>query len=100
MSCEHDAKYMDVGGEGTGHCVYCRCLAAEAKVRQLEEELTEELDMAFRQIAHYGDDGWWDTLALSTAVDLGDRLAELGTWERRADGVGRVQFYRPVKTDV
>jgi len=57
------------------------------------------IEYAFRQIARKierGDlAGWWDTCALSTARDLGNRLVQLGTWERHPDGSGRRQFYRP-----
>jgi len=35
MICKHDPKFIDTGDEGTSHCVYCRCLAAEAIVNRL-----------------------------------------------------------------
>jgi hypothetical protein len=64
----------------------------------LLESAAELIDEAFRQIAcrvETGDmAGWWDSMALSTACDLGDWLADYGTWERHSDGVGRRWFYR------
>ena len=35
--CDHDDKFIDSGDEGTSHCVYCRCLAAEADVVRLRK---------------------------------------------------------------
>jgi len=67
------------------------------QVKELREELVEWLDQSFRQIAHHErETGWWDSMALSTAKGLGDRLVELGKWERHPDGVGRRWFYRPI----
>ena len=28
--CHHDKRFIDSGDDGTSHCVYCRCLVAEA----------------------------------------------------------------------
>jgi len=73
----------------------------ETKVKRLQDELAELLDTAFRNSACYIKDGhwagWWDTEAMTDNVVLGDRLVELGLWERHPDGVGRRWFYRPVK---
>jgi hypothetical protein len=67
------------------------------RIRELERELAEYLDPAFRQIASRQPDGWWDTMALSTAFHLGERLVEMGLWERMAGGgISRRQFYRPI----
>ena len=72
-----------------------------SEIKRLQTELAENTDDSFRQIAHLCRDGprsgWWDTCALSTAVELGDRLVELGTWEQHPDGYGRRWFYRPIK---
>ena len=78
--------------------------AACEEVKRLESELAEMAEQAFYQIASFwkGDDpqfgGWWDTVALSTARDLGDRLVGLGVFEKHPDGAGRRQFYKPVET--
>lgn len=66
---------------------------------ELEGDLAEYLDDAFRQIAHREEDGWWDTMALSTATGLGDRLCEMGLWEVRPGNLGRRQWFRPVDTE-
>ena len=39
MACNHDMQWVDTGDEGTSHCVYCRCLAAEKEIERLEAEL-------------------------------------------------------------
>lgn len=39
--------------------------------------------------------GYYDTLASSTARDIGDALVQAGRWERHPDGYGRRWFYRP-----
>lgn len=74
---------------------------AWAEIVRLREEIAELTDEAFREIAHLctGRDpraGWWDSCARSTARNLGDRLVELGKWERHPDGWGRRWFYRPI----
>lgn len=40
--------------------------------------------------------GWYDSCAVSSAVAAGDRLVDLGVWEKLSDGHGRRQFYRPI----
>jgi hypothetical protein len=40
--------------------------------------------------------GWYGAMALSHVRDAGDRLVELGVWERHPDGAGRMQWYRPI----
>lgn len=66
--------------------------------KYLKEELADCLTDAFVQIASYDKEtGWYCSDALSTAVNLGDTLVELGGWEIKPDGVGRVQYYRPIK---
>lgn len=75
----------------------------QAEVERLKQELIEVLDESMRNIANFNKDGsragWWDTMALSVACEIGDRLVELGTWKRHADGCGRRWFYRPVEGD-
>lgn len=70
-----------------------------ALLDKAEAELAELLDEAFRGQAYLikeGDMmGWWDSQALSSVQYWGDRLVELGTWERHPKGFGRRWFYRP-----
>jgi hypothetical protein len=73
--------------------------AMQAEIKGLKDELAEFVQVSFRQIAHQQADGWWDTMALSTAVSLGDKLVELGTWKRQPKGGGRRWFYRPIVPD-
>lgn len=76
-----------------------RLRAANALLRA---ELAEVYDGVVRQdgflMSGEGGtwDGWWDSMGLSHVCDAGDRLVELGRWERHPDGVGRRQFYRPL----
>lgn len=67
--------------------------AAEIMSDKLEASF-DLIEMAFVQFAHCDDDGWYDTMSLSTLRDLGEYLVDAGTWERREGGVGRRQFYR------
>ena len=70
-------------------------------------ELVEFLDGAMRQEAFHithSDSGaridvkgWWDSMANSNVCNMGDRLVELGLWERHPDGYGRRWFYRPLQ---
>ena len=67
-------------------------------------ELVKYLGEAFRAAGAYyvesGDKaGWWDSGAHGTVRDFGDRLVELGLWERHPDGYGRRWFYRPLKRE-
>lgn len=70
------------------------------KIERLCEDLAELLEDAFCQLAHKekrGDrQGWWDTCAITTAKIQGDRLVELGLWEKHPTGYGRRWWYRPV----
>ena len=88
-----------------------RCKAQESRrndlewavreIERLREELAELIDDAFRRFAseQYGGDrhGWWDTCGLTLAMMYGDRLVELGLWEKHPTGHGRRWWYRPVK---
>ena len=73
------------------------------EIEALRAELAEYLEEAFCQMAAFtkGDDtehgGWWDTCAISTTRDIGDRLGEMGLYERHPDGSGRRQWYRPLR---
>jgi hypothetical protein len=71
-------------------------MTAEEECESLEELLVE----GFCQIAHLEKDGpragWWDTMALSAARNVGDQLVKLGKWERHPDGYGRRWWYRPI----
>jgi len=74
---------------------------AAEEIERLREEIVELLEKAFKEIAGYEGEGeregWWDSMAGSTAAGYGDRLVELGTWERHPDGCGRQWWYRPVE---
>ncbi len=76
-----------------------RCEQLQAKVVRLQEELVEYVEEAFRQIAYRQFDGWWDSQAMSAACSFGNKLVELGMWERDTTrGTGRWQWYRPLKS--
>lgn len=45
--CEHDEKFYDCGGEGTSHCVYCRCLAAESEVGDTRNAVQDLLGLRY-----------------------------------------------------
>ncbi len=68
---------------------------------QARAELADVLDGAVRQCGYLVKDGdmagWWDSQALSFVVECGDRLVELGLWERHPHGCGRRWFYRPIE---
>lgn len=72
-----------------------------AKVERLRGELLKVLNAAMREGAPYittGDrQGWWDSEARRSICDIGDRLVELGIWERHPDGYGGRWFYRPIE---
>lgn len=103
MTLRHDHKCCQCGttcglawdGKEKHWCP--QCLLVE--VERLRAELTEFLEDGFQQMAakiNEGDHaGWWDTCALTTCMEFGDRLVELGGWERHPDGYGRRWFYRP-----
>jgi len=74
---------------------------AEAELARVLQEFGEFADEAMRNEASFIEDddgdkaGWWDSCSMSGVRDLGDKLVELGLWERHADGYGRRWFYRP-----
>jgi hypothetical protein len=65
---------------------------------KLEKELVEWLEdymYAKGNLESSGKfKGYIDTMALSSVMDAGDRLVELGLWEKHPDGVGRRWWYR------
>ena len=71
-----------------------------SEVEQLRSELAEAIEEAFLAEAYLvkaGEDeraGWYDTCALSSTKRNGDRLVELGLYERHPEGAGRRWFYR------
>lgn len=76
-------------------CMGNQNIQLKAENAKLLEELAIVLNEIICNVGHY-DDGWWDTLAMSSAMEAGDRLVELGLWERKPGGHGRRQFYRPI----
>lgn len=77
---------------------------AQSQNQSAREELIEVLTAAFYEIATVdagGEEsgGWCCTNGRTTAVDYGERLVELGVFERDTTrGIGRVQWFRPIKT--
>jgi NTP pyrophosphatase (non-canonical NTP hydrolase) len=73
------------------------------EIERLKAELAEVLAEVMSFAGSYRHDGdmagWYDTNAIGTAVEAGDRLVELGLWERHPDGYGRRWFYRPIKKE-
>lgn len=45
IGCGHDDRFSDWADEGTGHCVYCRALAAEVEIERLRAVMLEEADV-------------------------------------------------------
>ena len=76
------------------------CVWAMAEIRRLRAELVEWLDIAMRTQGfeeRIGPRrGWWYTTVSGHVKLIGDRLVELGKWERHPDGIGRRQWYRPI----
>ncbi len=87
-----------VCGELADEC-RCRTVVVEqrAKIERLRAEIQEWCVEALEGIGMRSDDGWVCTNALSGAYAAGERLVELGTWERKPTGPGRIQWYRPIK---
>ncbi len=85
-----------IQGEGPNpHTVW------EVERERLQAELAEWLDMVMRSEGFEsgkGDPntGWWDTMTRRDLCAIGDRLVELGKWERHPDGSGTRQWYRPL----
>ena len=72
---------------------------AAAEIERLRYELRECLEDRFFEIANYdAKQDRWCTDGITTAVNAGDRLVELGGWQHLEGGYGRVKFYRPIPT--
>lgn len=70
---------------------------ANAEIKTLRAELASHLEIILQcegSLSTALRPGWWDSMCNSCAVEAGDRLVELGLYERHAGGVGRRQFYR------
>ena len=66
------------------------------RVGALELELAETYEEAFLEIATLID-GWYCSNARNTAIYYGDKLVELGVYEKDSKrGHGRVQWYQRV----
>ena len=74
----------------------------DVEVERLQAELSDMTEEAFCNAAHCEQkgkyEGWWGTNATSSVKGLGDRLVELGLWERSQDGYGRMWWYRRKST--
>lgn len=74
---------------------------AAAEIERLREELVEHLETILHNEGRLRQESenlplWWDTCASSDAACAGERLTELGFYERHPDGYGRRQFYRKI----
>ena len=89
----HSPLHRSARLSGMALSTIVRLKRAEAVVRKLQTEAAEEVEDRFRCDAMLIKDGdragWWDTMALSHVMEAGDRLVELGEWERHPDGYGR-----------
>jgi len=75
---------------------------AEAEVARLKSELVELLEECINEIGCRGKDdrvGWTFSMGRRTVCDAGDRLVEMGLWERHPRGVGKTQWYRRKPTE-
>jgi len=75
-----------------------KCLQCES----LMEELVEWIEDCITSNGHYCKDGkyegYYDSMASSSTMAAGERLVELGLWEKHPDGTGRRWFYRRRKS--
>ncbi len=66
----------------------------------LRDELTECYAETISNEGYLVDSGcmkgWYDSMAKGNVKYAGDRLVDLGLWERHPDGTGRRWFYRPI----
>jgi hypothetical protein len=76
------------------------------EVQYLREELTEmyvDILVNVGSLIHDPDheaNGWYCSNAMRDPIYAGDKLVELGLWEKHPTaGHGRVQYYRPKKGD-
>ncbi len=76
------------------------CDWAVLEIERLQAEVADLTEEAFRLIARLETggphEGWYDSMARTDAINYGDRLVELGLWERHPDGYGRRWWYRPI----
>ena len=74
----------------------------EERVRELEAERVDLLSETVRMLAHYDEDGLWDSQASGTCLDAMERLVASGRMEWVGERVGRRAFARFVErpTDV
>ena len=76
---------------------------AISQAKSARVELIQSLEDTVNSAGHLETTGvyagWHDTMALSTVRDAGDRLVELGVWERHPDEKGRRAWYRPLKKE-
>lgn len=72
----------------------------EAKLAECHLELVEALEALLVSCSHE-EDGWLDTMGHPGAVWAGERLVEMGLWERRTSFRGGMgmdrQWYRKVE---
>jgi hypothetical protein len=94
-------KDMDaLGWEGDGAQLAIVAAKAIAENKALREDVIQYASGVFFEIATKDDDGWYCTNARGTAIDAGDKLVALGVMETDPKrGYGRVQYYRPVRSD-
>ena len=73
----------------------------DAENARLRENLVSALEAIVQGRGHLESTGvhagWWDTIGLSEVCSAGDRLVELGAWERYPGGFGRRWRYRPLE---
>ena len=102
------SEYMKTYSSGSFHEGFRRAMAEDVgqpildELGRLREEVVGLLQTVIFSDGHLETEGkragWWDTMALSHVRDAGDRLVELGQWERSEDGYGRRWWYRECKT--
>lgn len=72
----------------------------EAEVRSMKEELIDMYSDSLANIGSVLEDGWIDSCCMSSAVYAGNKLVELGVYERdEKRGGGRRQFYRRIANE-
>lgn len=102
ITAERDQLVGDLNTECIEHIAGIDAMDAVVDERdRLREELIEWILDYFHTNAHEEKDGpmagWWDTMAMSSVLNAGDKLVELGLYERHPDGVGRRWFFRSKK---
>ena len=72
-------------------------------LQRLMDKAASVVEGAAIQNLHLIEDGhmagWYDTMAITSNVELGDWLVEAGLWEMNPTGFGRRWFYRPSPTE-